>query len=576
MIAQFSLGNFLLGLWMLTISPVLTAGLSDAFTGSWFDPEFNGEGFIVEVLADQRVVVYWFTYDPSGNQVWLTGIGRAAGNFIHVEEMLVTRNGFFGPEHNPDNVERKVWGSVELQLDCSAGTAIYDAIDPSWGRGDHSMTRLTQVAGLNCVHDDYTVVAGRDLTGLWQSDGFGYAAKIDANGFSIMQHTASSCLEVASGPVAELETAGDDLHLNRFGDRLLFSGLDSVSPVRFDKVESLPVACLGGDSGFGTDPLYNFNVFSDTFSELYSAFDIRNLDWNATIDQYQGSINPNTTSRSLFNTFSNMLRPLQDGHVSIVAPPDVFHVNRVGQTELRDRAFLPAVDNILRNSYLNGIRLVAANGVLRYGMHGNGIAYLEVTRLNNILDNASTNQAREFLRGELDDVFAWFKDRAAVGLVIDVRRNDGGNSAFGLEIAGRLNRGPSRIVFSERRPTANGETEAIATALIATEGEGFDGPIALLTSALTASAAEIFTLTVRAIPQVTSVGSPSNGVLSRTERVLSNGWIVSITAGHVEAPNGDRYEAVGIPVDIQTPVFTSGDIEANLDSAVDMALAVLE
>ena len=38
------------------------AGLS----GSWYDPDHNGEGYVLEVLADGRVVVYWF--------VCLTGV----------------------------------------------------------------------------------------------------------------------------------------------------------------------------------------------------------------------------------------------------------------------------------------------------------------------------------------------------------------------------------------------------------------------------------------------------------------------------------------------------------------------
>ena len=51
---------------------------------------------------------------------------------------------------------------------------------------------------------------------------------------------------------------------------------------------------------------------------------------------------------------------------------------------------------------------------------------------------------------------------------------------------------------------------------------------------------------------------------------------VSNTAWHVKAPNGERCEAVGIPGDIEAPGFTVGDTEANRDSALDIALEVLE
>ncbi len=36
------------------------------------------------------------------------------------------------------------------------------------------------------------------------------------------------------------------------------------------------------------------------------------------------------------------------------------------------------------------------------------------------------------------------------GLILDVRRNQGGNLNFGLEVAGRLTRGVSRQIMSER------------------------------------------------------------------------------------------------------------------------------
>jgi hypothetical protein len=48
-----------------------------AYSGVWYTPERNGEGFVIEALPDDRAVVYWFTYtaDGSGQQAWMTGDG---------------------------------------------------------------------------------------------------------------------------------------------------------------------------------------------------------------------------------------------------------------------------------------------------------------------------------------------------------------------------------------------------------------------------------------------------------------------------------------------------------------------
>lgn len=50
-------------------------------SGSWWNPEWDGQGFAVEVLpADAVLVAYWFTYDSDGNQDWFLLSGPYAGS----------------------------------------------------------------------------------------------------------------------------------------------------------------------------------------------------------------------------------------------------------------------------------------------------------------------------------------------------------------------------------------------------------------------------------------------------------------------------------------------------------------
>ena len=204
------------------------------------------------------------------------------------------------------------------------------------------------------------------------------------------------------------------------------------------------------------------------------------------------------------------------------------------------------------------------------------MGYLEVTRLSNFLAGGDGEDRTAFLRQQLDIVIDYFNARSVDKLVVDIRRNDGGDSSYGLEIAGRFTRGKTRIAMSERRPNDSGLTAAVPLMITPSPGAKFDGEVILLTSRLTASAAEITAFAFHALPHVTVLGGPTFGVLSRTERVLPNGWTVSITAGHVEAPNGERYEAVGVPVDIEIPVFDSDDIASQVDPAIETALMLLE
>ena len=88
--------RFLLTILLLTMTPLAQAGLHGSYTGTWFDLEFNGAGFIVEALPDDRVVVYWFTYDNAGNQVWYFGVGESTENSIVIDELLITQGGVYG------------------------------------------------------------------------------------------------------------------------------------------------------------------------------------------------------------------------------------------------------------------------------------------------------------------------------------------------------------------------------------------------------------------------------------------------------------------------------------------------
>ncbi len=57
---------------------VIEAGTSSA----WYDPARNGEGFMLEILAGNAAVMYWFTYDGAGAQDWYIAQGEIRGNRI--------------------------------------------------------------------------------------------------------------------------------------------------------------------------------------------------------------------------------------------------------------------------------------------------------------------------------------------------------------------------------------------------------------------------------------------------------------------------------------------------------------
>ena len=103
------------------------------FSGLWFDPSHNGEGFVIEVIAENRAVVYWFTYDGVGKQRWFVGIGDLLGDTLTVSQLVMPIGARFGAQFDPADVEHPVVGLLSIQFLADAATAQYtvDSVDGS-------------------------------------------------------------------------------------------------------------------------------------------------------------------------------------------------------------------------------------------------------------------------------------------------------------------------------------------------------------------------------------------------------------------------------------------------------------
>jgi hypothetical protein len=119
-------------------------------TGSWFDPSHSGEGYVLEVLSNQQVLVYWFSYDSQGNRRWFFGVGEIVGETLQFSEMFTTRGGVFGPDFDPEDVAVVPWGSLDLELDCEDGTARFVPSEEGFPAGTLDLIHLTFPGGLNC------------------------------------------------------------------------------------------------------------------------------------------------------------------------------------------------------------------------------------------------------------------------------------------------------------------------------------------------------------------------------------------------------------------------------------------
>ena len=117
-------------------------------SGSWHDPSHDGEGVTVHLLPDGRAIMYWYSYDPDGNQRWFIGVGTVESDGrIVIEEITTTSGAMFGNDFVAGEVVRAPFGEVVFDLGCDSGSMMYDLDDPEFGSGALDLIRLTRIAG---------------------------------------------------------------------------------------------------------------------------------------------------------------------------------------------------------------------------------------------------------------------------------------------------------------------------------------------------------------------------------------------------------------------------------------------
>lgn len=126
------------------------AGFDDSVTGSWFDPNQNGHGFMLELLPGNLMLATWFVFDPQGNRDWVQALGTYRDGIARLTAYQVV-DGAFPPEFNADLTTLRYWGTLSIVMHgCNGGTAAWmpDVGEYQWG--GMPLTRLTTVAGLPC------------------------------------------------------------------------------------------------------------------------------------------------------------------------------------------------------------------------------------------------------------------------------------------------------------------------------------------------------------------------------------------------------------------------------------------
>ena len=122
-------------------------------TAAWYDPQRDGEGWILEVLDEHSAILYWYTYDEQGGQRWLVADGQVetteTGPVIVFPELISARGGQLGVEFDPDNIEYQIAGQARMAFyDCDHGEFEFDAFGQT---ASLSVQRLSRTMAGSCA-----------------------------------------------------------------------------------------------------------------------------------------------------------------------------------------------------------------------------------------------------------------------------------------------------------------------------------------------------------------------------------------------------------------------------------------
>jgi hypothetical protein len=229
------------------------------------------------------------------------------------------------------------------------------------------------------------------LEGVWRSQGYGWIWSVDEDGITAYDHTASFCTRRSRNDLPA--NAAERIQLDASGRSFRIAIDDPTYSIAFDRINELPDRCTDPD----TDAETIFQMTAEIFSEHYAFFAARNVDWPALVSRYRPQVTADTDDDELFAILSNMLEPLDDGHVGLEG--DVDGDRRSFEPPARARA-IPAAAREREGSvgyWTRGIgpelvkgRLYEAGGEdVRYGMIGDDIGYLQIRSIGDDLRDAA-------------------------------------------------------------------------------------------------------------------------------------------------------------------------------------------
>ena len=281
-----------------------------------------------------------------------------------------------------------------------------------------------------------------------------------------------------------------------------------------------------------SDPKENFEYLWNQVDRHYSYFDVKNIDWNEVKTRYNDSITADMGEEELFRVLGNMMNELRDDHTNLVSPFNIsmYEVMLNYQPNYNERT--------IRDYYIP--EMIHTGSLMHNFLDGDSIAYVRYA---------------SFVSPVTDEDMDFVLQRYAntKGLILDLRANGGGNL---MNIPIIMERFVDERVLTGYSETRNGpgyDDFSAAEGFFYNPHDGirYSKPVIVLVDRGSYSATTFFSLTTKALDNVTLLGDTTGGGGGLPNGgQLPNGWTYRFSVSRLLDLNMVNYAEQGVPPDI--------------------------
>jgi hypothetical protein len=351
----------------------------------------------------------------------------------------------------------------------------------------------------------------------------------------------------------------------------------------------LLIVCLSVNSQTNkklSAPEKDFEKFWTSFKDNYAFFKLKGVNWDETYIKFRPSVTRKTKQSELVRLFSEMVAPLNDGHITIskgdeilykVKKPSEFKAEFKGiEKELWKTSFRTLEANGF--SPIKGIGPIVNEENLYYATRSNDIGFIRISRCFGILESIFDDQKEvadtKLMLQLFDSILASFSNTK--GIIIDLRANGGGHA--GVELASRL--AIAKTITHYKATKIKGDYETITQLepifINPNTGIKYTNPVVILTNDKTASSAEDFAISLYKQENVTTIGSNTSGMLSDMFSTdLSHQLSFTLSNERYYSVEKKLLEDAGVPAEI-TILNTKKDIELQVDPVIKKAIETIQ